>query len=155
MVAEGAGHVPHWPVERPAVDLAGLAQPVLVLPSGPVADYAVMAWSVEGWPEIANGSSSFEPVSVQGLREEAASFPDADSVEALDRRGIATVVIVRSRAIGSPYEAAADQPITCLPLDRQERGDAVIYRLTESVEESPGCTGAARARAERVNRDTR
>ena len=64
------------------------------------------------------------------MREEAATFPDERSVAALRARGVATVVLVRSRTAGTVWEGAADVPVLGLGISREDAGDAVIYRLS-------------------------
>ncbi len=129
VVMEGRGHVPNWHVATAPVPLHSLPQPVLVLPSAQVGDYHIMLWSAQGWPVIANGDSGFQPTSQTVLRAQAQSFPDAASVAALRARGIATVVIVRSRSAGTPFLAAADAPTAGLGISRVDLGDAVVYDL--------------------------
>jgi len=129
VVVEGLNVVPHWTVPTSPVRLASFPQPVLLLPSDIVGDYHMMLWGTEGWPLLANGSSGFDPPNQTQLRSEAASFPDSGSVEALRRRGIRTVVIIRSRAVGSMWATAPDRPIDGLDLTRADFGDAVVYTL--------------------------
>jgi hypothetical protein len=129
VVAEGAGQSPNWAVPRSPVRLTALPGPVLLLPSDEVGDYHMMFWSTEGWPVIANGSSGFQPVEQVALRQEVLGFPDTASVAALHRRGILTVVVVRSRASGGPWDGAADRPVAGLPVRRTDLGDAVVFDL--------------------------
>ncbi len=127
---EGRDVVPRWQVARAPIDLNALAQPILILPTGQVADYHLMFWSTEGWPVIANGDSGFNSVRQARLREVASTFPDAASVAALRADGVASVVLVRSR-IGplSPWAGAADRSVDGLGISRTDRGDAVVYQL--------------------------
>lgn len=128
--AEGRDDVPRWTVARAPLDLAALPQPVLILPTGQVADYHLMFWSTEGWPTIANGDSGFNSERQVRLRSDAASFPDQASIAALRERGIATVVVVRSRVgPGSSWEGAADRPVDGLGVPRTDTGDAVVFDL--------------------------
>ncbi len=106
-----------------------LTAPVLYLPSDPIGDYTVMLWSTQGWPVIANGSSGFDPPYQAELRRQVATFPDAASVAALQARGVRSVVLVPSRAAGTPWAGAADRPVTGLPLVRRDTADAVVYEL--------------------------
>lgn len=127
---EGSGLPRHWIVAQSPVKLDTLPAPVLLLPSDEIGDYHMMLWSTEGWPVIANGSSGFQPTEQVELRQEAKTFPDTASVAALRSRGILTVVVVRSRALGTPWQGAADRPVTDLPLRRTDLGDAVVFRLS-------------------------
>ncbi len=127
---EGRDIVPRWTVARAPTDLAALPQPLLILPTGQVADYHLMFWSTQGWPVIANGDSGFNAVAQARLRSDAASFPDPTSVAALRERGIATVVLVRSRiGPGSPWLGAPERDVDGLGITRTEVGDAVVYDL--------------------------
>jgi hypothetical protein len=130
VLVEGTGDSRHWTVAASPVKLVALRGPLLLLPSSEIGDYHMMLWSVEGWPVIANGSSGFQPREQVAIRREAASFPDAESAVALRRRGILTVVIVRSRAVRSPWDGAADRPVVGLPVRRTDFGDAVVFDLT-------------------------
>lgn len=132
VLGEGAGRVRHWTVARAPVQLAELPGPVLLLPSDEVGDYHMMFWSTEGWPVIANGSSGFQPTAQVALRREALGFPDAASVAALRRRGILSVVVVRSRAFGTPWSRAAVQSVAGLGIRRTDLGDAVVFDLRPS-----------------------
>jgi len=129
VVYEGLGDVPQWPIAPPPVEARVLTAPVLYLPSDPIGDYTVMLWSTRGWPVIANGSSGFDPPYPAELRQQAATFPDAASVAALRARGIRSVVLVPSRAAGTPWAEAADRPVAGLPLVRRDTEDAVVYVL--------------------------
>jgi hypothetical protein len=129
VLAEGAGLTHHWRVSPPPVKPASLPAPILLLPSDEIGDYHMMLWSTEGWPVIANGSSGFQPTEQVAIRREALGFPDAASVAALRRRGILTVVVVRTRAFGTAWSRAAVQPVTGLGIRRTDLGDAVIFDL--------------------------
>jgi hypothetical protein len=127
---EGHGEVPNWPVGQQPVALADLPAPVLVLPSAQVADYHVMLWSTAGFPLLTNGDSGFNPNSQIAMRVEALPFPDQKSVTMLRERGVRTVVIVRTRAVGTPWEGAAERPVDGLGITREDLGDAVVYQLS-------------------------
>jgi hypothetical protein len=129
VVYEGRNQVPHWPVAVSPVKLASLRAPILLLPSDSVGDYHMMLWSTEGWPVLANGSSGFDPPAQAALRAAAQTFPDAGSIAALRAKGVLTVVVVRSRAVGGPWAGAADAPTAGLPVRRTDYGDAVVFDL--------------------------
>ena len=130
VVGEGYNKTNHWTVATSPVKLAALRQPILLLPTDLVGDYHMMLWGTEGWPVLANGSSGFDPPGQAALRAEAATFPDATSVQALRARGILTVVIIRSRAIGGAWSGAADRPVDGLGITRTDYGDGVVYSLS-------------------------
>ena len=129
VVVEGSGSTRHWPVSTSPVKLTSLPGSVLLLPTDDISDYHMMLWSTEGWPVLANGSSGFQPRSTISLRQEALSFPDAVSVAALKKRGIRSVVVVRSRAAGGPWFLAADRSVDGLGIIRYDQGDAVVFDL--------------------------
>jgi hypothetical protein len=129
IVVEGLGRTPHWRVAPSPVKLDSLRAPVLLLPTDVVGDYHMMLWSTQGWPVLANGSSGFDARQQVVIRRAAQSFPDAGSVAELRAHGVLTVVIIRSRAVGSVWQGAADRPVTGLPLTRRALGDAVVYDL--------------------------
>jgi hypothetical protein len=128
---EGRGDVPQWPIAKPPVPLASLTQPVLVLPSVPVfGDYKVMLWQTDGWPTIANGSSGFEPVFEEQLREEVGGFPDAGSVEALRRHGIRTVLLLPASLGGTKWETALTHPVEGLGITVRTLPDgSLVYGI--------------------------
>jgi hypothetical protein len=124
---EGRGNVTMQEVSFPAGDLNALPQPVLVLPFDTFRDYHVMAWQTDGWPRLANGSSSFEPAYQVNLRKALASFPSAGSLAEVRRRGIATVVVVPSWAPGTPWAGAATASIDGLGISRSQVGNLVVF----------------------------
>jgi hypothetical protein len=129
IVTEGRGDVPSWPVQSAPVEVSDLPAPVLFLPSDPMADYHLMLWTTDGFPVTANGYSGFDPPAQTEIRSMAQTFPDAVSVDWLRRKGVSTVVVVRSRSAGTPFEQAADRDVTGLDLQRTDRGDAVVFDL--------------------------
>jgi hypothetical protein len=129
IVAEGLNTTPHLAVPVAPVAMSALRQPVLLLPTDLIGDYAMMLWGTNGWPELANGYSGFDPPAQTALREQARTFPDAASVAALRAKAIRTVVIVRSRAAGGPWATAANRPVIGLGITRTDLADAVVYDL--------------------------
>src|SRR5262249_40567330 len=92
ILLEGFGPIPHPRVPHVPPGQTGAAAPDLSLPTDDVTDLRYAYWSVEGFPEIANGGGSFDPTSLVRLREAVASFPDANSVSYLRALGIRTVI---------------------------------------------------------------
>jgi hypothetical protein len=127
--AEGLDSVPRWTVSRSPIVLKELPQPILLLPTGQVADYHLMLWSTEGWPVLVNGDSGFDSQQQYAMRREVRTFPDAASVAALRARGVATVVVIRSRTGPQSWPDTADAPVTGLGITRSDRGDAVAFDL--------------------------
>lgn len=128
---EGAGTSPHQPATRAPVDVAGLEDPVMFLPSDDVLDRRYMFWSTDDFPRIPNGAGSFTPTALGNLRESLADFPDAGSVASLQRLGVRTVVLDRRLALATPWASAADRSVGGLPVERINEVDAVIYRIRD------------------------
>lgn len=130
VLIEGVGAVPHPDVPREPPALHGVAAPVLVLPSDAYHDNIVMLWSTDGWPLIANGSTSVQPRAQEEMRRRVAGFPDAASVAYLRGRGFRTVVLLPGYAFGTPWQGAEAKPVAGLPLTRQlVTGNDWVYRL--------------------------
>ena len=129
VAADDWGGPRHWPVATAPVSVSALPAPIMFLPTDQIGDYHLMLWTTDGFPTLANGNSGFNPPQQEQLRQATRTFPDAASVAALRAKGIRTVVVVRSRAAGTPWEGAADKPVAGLGIHRQDLGDAVVYTL--------------------------
>lgn len=106
--------------------LAGVPGPLIHLPIqrlGP-SEYLDMLWSSDGFPEIANGSSGFDPTLTIGLQRRTARFPDAASVAYLRQIGLRRVVF--HSEMGTPPDAAKARAIG-VPVER--RGSLVVFAL--------------------------
>jgi len=123
---EGRGDTPMWEVEFPQIDLAALPQPVLILPFEGYRDYRVMAWQSDGWPIMANGSSSFEPKYQETFRKTMETFPSPEAVALVRQRGVKTVVLILDWAPGSAWADTIHQPVNGL-IKRVDNGQWVIY----------------------------
>ncbi|MCS7006586.1 MAG: hypothetical protein RMM28_09075 [Thermoleophilia bacterium] len=129
VLAEGLGPLAH-PTVPPVPAAQRLATPPLFhLPAGFVDDSTYSYWSIEGFPEIVNGAGGFDPDAYDRLRKTAVSFPDAESVAALRTLGVRTVLLHSARAEGTFWEEVARRPIAGLPVEREEAGDVVLFRL--------------------------
>jgi len=127
-ITDGSG-TPHAEVPKSPVAMSTIQGPAMVLPSDQLTDMNVMLWSTDGFPEIVNGGSGFQPNKQTEIRNQMASFPDQQSVQALQKLGIRTVIVIRSRIQGTSYSNAAEAPIDGLDVTRVEQGDAVIYTV--------------------------
>lgn len=125
---EGAIRIPLQPVLAPPVAFSSLAAPQLHLPSDFARDGYYMFWSTDGFPEIANGSSSFGPPEVEELRR-LTSFPDAGSIAVLRERGVRTVVVHRRTVAGTPFDGAAERPVGDPGVVRRDLGEVVVFEL--------------------------
>lgn len=134
VLVEGLSALPNPPVPPAPAALRSehadvVRPPLLVLPSDQMTDALVMLWSTDSFPRMVNGTSGFSPASQAEIRKVTQSFPDRASIETLRRYGVSTVVVLRDRIPGTPWADAADASITGLNIERQEIGDAVVYRL--------------------------
>jgi hypothetical protein len=130
VLIEGVNRTPH-PVVPPApAALHAATAPILVLPTDQAIDQNVMIWSTDGFPKVVNGSSGFITSGLQHTRQAVAAFPDQDSVAYLKQLGVRTVILLPGRAVGTPWEHAAEVPVDELGITRQEVGGAVVYLLS-------------------------
>ena len=140
VLIEGKGTMPDPAVPPPPPGLAGAPGPQLHLPTNAAFDRIYMLWSVDGFPKIANGTSTFGITSLDNLRTRMGSFPDKATVAELRRMGIRTVFLhtkLESYPIPRKYQrkhpsdtrAAAKRPVTGLPLTRTRIGPTIRYEL--------------------------
>jgi len=130
VLVEGLGRVPQLAVPPEPPAMRGVAGPMLVLPSDAVHDNIVMFWSTNGWPLIANGSTSVQPRAEDDLRRRVAGFPDSASVAYLRGLGFRSVVLLPGYAYGTPWQGAESKPVTGLPLTRRlVRGNDWVFDL--------------------------
>jgi hypothetical protein len=129
VLVEGANATPHPVVPRSPVAMDTVQGPAVILPTEELFDMNVMLWSTDGFPKMINGGSGFQPKTQEDLRTLLETFPDQASVDRLRELHIKSVVVIRSRIVGTPYERAADAPIDGLNLTRTENGDIVTYKV--------------------------
>ncbi|GAA4912819.1 hypothetical protein LX16_2331 [Stackebrandtia albiflava] len=129
VLAEGMGVGKTARPEPPPVALSELADPILVLPSDGWNDTTVQYWSVDGFPQITNGTAAFTPTSQQEIRDDALSFPAPLSVAALREQGIRTVVIVRDRVDGTPWQNALNTATQDPTVTVTDLGAVVVFAL--------------------------
>lgn len=140
LFGEGAGRLAHPAVPRPAATEHSLEGPLLDLPTDEARDRIWQYFSTNGFPDLANGTSTFRIPAEDDLRGGMQGFPDRASVEKLRWYGIHTVVL-HLQALPLPPtpswerpapqdpRAAAAKPIAGLGLTRRRFGDVVIYRV--------------------------
>jgi hypothetical protein len=131
VLAEGTNKLDHPVVPPQPAAFRTATGPMMVLPSDQLTDENVMLWATSKFQPIVNGGSGFYPADQAAAREAMKSFPDQSSVDYLRRIGVKTVIVLKAKAAGSPYAAAAapDAPIDGLGLDRRDDGDTLIYTL--------------------------
>jgi hypothetical protein len=140
LLGEGAGRLAHPAVPQPARAEIGLPGPLLDLPTDESSDRVWQYFSTNGFPKIANGTSTFEIPAQDDLRGGMQGFPDRASVEKLRWYGIRTVVLhlgmpalpsLPSWERPNPPDpaAAAAKSIAGLGITRLRVGDVVIYAI--------------------------
>jgi hypothetical protein len=126
---EGLPKMDHVNMPAAPAVLAAARSPMMVLPSDDGVDLNVMLWSTNGFPVIANGTSSVITPARQQLRDVMQSFPSQSSVAKLRELGIHSVVVVRERITGPPYQLALDGTIVGLGITRQTIGPDLLYTI--------------------------
>ncbi len=141
ILGEGAGHLGHPLVPRPATAEIGLPGPLIDLPTDGALDRVWQYFSTDGFPKIANGESTFDIPAEDDLRGGMSGFPDKASVEKLRYSGIRTVVLHTVLPKGLPPEqgwvfpepddpaANARKPIAGLGITRRQVGSVFIYEI--------------------------
>ena len=130
VLIEGLPKMDHVRVPPAPAAMSAAAGPMIVLPFDDSSDLNIMLWSTEGFPVIANGTSSVITPARQQLRDLMQSFPNAPTVFRLRELGIRSVVVVRERITGTPYAAAVDGPIDNLGITRQSVGPDLLYTIS-------------------------
>jgi MFS family permease len=130
VLVEGLNTTPHPIVPRQPAALRDVEGPVLVLPSAQEIDENVMLWTTDDFPDLVNGGSGFTPRQLDQVRQVTLSFPDQASIDHLRTLGVRTVVLLRDRVAGTPWQSTVDLPVDTFGIRRQDVGDAVVYRLS-------------------------
>jgi len=130
VLIEGLPKMDHIQVPAPPAATAAGPAPLMVLPSDERTDLNVMLWSTNGFPEMVNGASSVVTPARQELRDLMRSFPSGPSVARLRTLGIRSVVVVRDRIVGTPYESALYAPIDGLGITKQSIGPDLLYTIS-------------------------
>jgi hypothetical protein len=128
VLAEGLPDMDHpdTPTEPAAVSAA--AAPFMVLPSDDGIDTNVLLWSTDGFPAMVNGAASYSTANHQSIRDVMQSFPDEASVDRLHQLGIRSIVVLRDRISGTPYEHLLNAATPAGITRRNVDGD-VIFTL--------------------------
>nr|MDT0663124.1 hypothetical protein [Micromonospora sp. DSM 115978] len=129
VLAEGLNTTPHPIVPSQPTAMRTEPGPILVLPSDQNTDQNAMLWSTTRFQDLVNGGSGFTPASLAEIREVAADFPDAASVQFLRERGVRTVVLLRDRVEDTPWQTVVDQPVDEFGIEREDVGETVVFRL--------------------------
>ncbi len=141
ILGEGAGHMAVPVVPQPARAEIGLQSPLIDLPTDGALDRVWQYFSTNGFPQIPQGNSTFDILSLDDLRGGLDGFPDKASVEKLRYYNIKTVVLHTVLPKGLPPQqgwvkpepqnpvAAAAKPIAGLGVTRRQVGSLVIYDI--------------------------
>lgn len=129
VLVEGLNSTPHPIVPRQPAAMRTVAGPLLVLPSSQNIDQHVMLWSTTRFQDVVNGGSGFTPRQLAEARQVTRSFPDPESIQYLRDHGIRTVVLLRDRVSGTPWQTSIDLPVDALGIEREDADEVVIFRL--------------------------
>ena len=130
VLAEGLPdlHHPQTPAKPAAMALASAHAPIMVLPSDDSIDLHVLLWSTDGFPAIVNGAASYTTPNRQSIRDVMTTFPSEPALDRLHQLGIRSVVLLRNRVQGTPYE-----PLLNIPdvpgITRHDVGSDVVYTI--------------------------
>lgn len=129
VLAEGLNVTPHPVVPQQPAAMRTVPGPLLVLPSDQGTDQHAMLWSTSRFQALVNGGSGFTPHQLAEVREVSVTFPDQASVDYLRGLRVKTVVVLRDRVAGTPWQGAVDAPVGNLGIAREEVGDTIVFRL--------------------------
>ena len=129
VLVEGAQRLDFPIVPTAPPSIAQIQGPALVLPSDQLHDENIMYWATDHFPQLVNGGSGFTPTTLSQVREVTKAFPDQASVEYLRSLGVKEVIVLKGYANGSPYENALTATGDGLGIQREERDDAVVFKL--------------------------
>jgi hypothetical protein len=132
VLIEGLPKMDHIPVPATPAAMAAAPGPIMVLPSDESIDLNIMLWSTDGFPMMANGASSVITPVRQELRDLMQSFPSVPSVTRLRELGIRSVVVLRDRTAGTPYQFALEGPVDGLGITRESIGPDLLYTLNQA-----------------------
>ncbi len=129
VLLEGLNTTPHVIVPPQPRALAVVEGPVLVLPSDQITDMQVMMWTTDRFVPLVNGGSGFAPTSLTEVRRITTAFPDHASVSHLRSMGVATVVVLPDRVIGTPWEGALYATGEEFGVTREEIDGVLVFHL--------------------------
>ncbi|MCY1143978.1 hypothetical protein OWR29_38785 [Actinoplanes sp. Pm04-4] len=131
VLVEGWNATAHPVAPAQPTAMRTVSGPMLVLPTGALADQTVMLWSTSRFQPMANGAGGFGAARQTELYGKVLSFPDAASVEYLRSINIKRVLLVRGESAGTPWERAGDIPVDALGIRREDADDGVVFHLDD------------------------
>ena len=130
VLIEGSGLVyPHPRVPAAPASLAGLRQPLLQLPAEAPDNRRYLLWSTDGFPEMLNGRTGFQPRYFAATLSAADGLSTVQSLENLRSRGVATIVINEQLPGGRKLAASAQRLLPVSGVASERRGPLLILRL--------------------------
>jgi hypothetical protein len=130
VLAESWNATAHPVVPAQPAAMRTVINPLLILPTTASSDQMVQLWSTTRFQPIANGGGGFAAARQAELRQRAATFPDAASVQYLRGLGITTVVLLRAHVAGTSWERAGDVPVDALGIRREDLDPGtVLFRI--------------------------
>lgn len=131
VLVEGLNATPHPVVPGQPAALRTVTGPLLVLPTAAGSDQTVQLWSTSTFPKMTNGGGDFAAAQRSNLRQKVVTFPDTASVQYLRGLGVTTVVLLKDRARGTPWERSGDVPVDMLGIRRDDvDNDTVLFQLS-------------------------
>jgi hypothetical protein len=128
VLAEGMPDMAHPALPPEPAAMAAATAPIMVLPSDEGIDNNVLLWSTDGFPAMVNGAASYITPDHQAIRDLMQTFPSRPSLDRLHQLGIHSVVVLRDRVPGTPFEATVDAPPTP-GVTRHDIGPDVLYTI--------------------------
>jgi hypothetical protein len=129
VLAEGLPRLNHPDVPAAPELMSVAPDPLIVLPTDDITDLHVQLWSTDRFPMMVNGASSINPAEHQAVRDLMRTFPSSASIDRLRDLGIRSVVVVRDRVTGTPFEGALSASTDGLGITRQDVGPDVLYMI--------------------------
>lgn len=129
ILVEGLNTTPHPIVPQQPTAMRTISGPLLVLPSSQKDDQHAMLWSTTRFQDIMNGGSGFTPRKLDEARRITQNFPDPESIQYLRDHGVRTVVLLRDRVAGTPWQTTIDLPVDSLGIEREDIDEVVVFRL--------------------------
>lgn len=129
VLAEGLPDLAHVTEPGKPAAMAQATAPMVILPTDDAFDSTAMLWSTDGFPTMVNGVASYNTPDRQTVRDTMQTFPSQQSLDQLRNLGIHSVVVLRDRVAGTPYEPALS--VQSMPgLTRQEIGPDILFTIS-------------------------
>jgi hypothetical protein len=125
---EGMPKLDHVPIAPPPAAFTAARAPLMVLPSDEGVDLNIQLWSTAGFPTMVNGAAGITTPDHQAIRDLMRTFPSPDSLARLRQIGIRSVVVVRDRIVGTPFEQVLTAPPTP-GVTRTDYGPDILYTI--------------------------